>query len=156
MLVLTSFNSAFSLEYRPDLGILVGRWLHALPPPELQGTYEAMLVAAREHDNCRFWLLDLRRRPLAGPDLNEWFGEQFSPQLAATLDGPLFTAYLAGPHQRRAAESAEMELYLRHAATLDSYPLFYDNEADAVTWLCDQQERAGMRQVAEPPMAARG
>ena len=30
-----------------------------------------MLAAAKEHGNCRFWLLDLRRRPLAGPDLNQ-------------------------------------------------------------------------------------
>ncbi|OGX82959.1 hypothetical protein [Hymenobacter glacialis] len=141
----TFSNNAFSLEYRADLGILIGRWLHALPPPELQGTYEAMLEAAKEYGNCRFWLLDLRRRPLAGPDLNEWFREQFSPQIASALGGPLFTAYLAGPHQRLAAESTEMELHLRHAATLDSYPLFYDDEAEAVIWLTDQQERAGVR-----------
>ena len=145
MPVPTFSNDAFSLEYRPDLGILIGRWLQALPPPELQGTYEAMLAAAKSHENCRFWLLDLRRRPLAGPDLNEWFRDQFSPQIASALGGPLFTAYLAAPHQRAAAESAEMELYLRHAATLDSYPLFYDDEAEAVNWLTDQQERAGVR-----------
>jgi hypothetical protein len=145
-----SFSTdAFSVEYRPDLGILIGRWLQALPPPELQGTYQTMLAAARAHGNCRFWLLDLRRRPPAGPNLTEWFRDQFSPQVAAALDGPLFTAYLAGPHQRLAAESAEMELHLRQAAKLDSYPLFYDNEADAVTWLCDQQERAGVRPVTQ-------
>jgi hypothetical protein len=135
-------TDAFSLEYRSDLGILIGRWLKALPPPELQGTYEAMLATARANHNCRYWLLDLRRRPLAGPDLNEWFRDQFSPQIAASLGGPLFTAYLAGPHQLLAAESAEMELHMRHAATLDSYPFFYDDEADAMNWLREQQERA--------------
>ena len=140
--------SAFSLEYRSDLGILVGRWLQALPPSALQGTYEAMLAAAREHDNCRFWLLALPRRPLVGPNLNEWFCDQFSPRLAAALGGPLFTAYLAGPHQRVAAESAEMELHMCREATLDSYPLFYDNEADAMDWLGEQQERAGVRAMA--------
>ena len=140
----TFSNNALSLEYRPDLGILIGRWWQALPSPELQGTYEAMLAAAKTYGNCRFWLLDLRRRPLAGPNLNEWFRDQFSPLVAAALGGPLFTTYLAGPHQRRAAESAEMELHLRHAATLDSYPLFYDDEAEALTWLAEQQERAGV------------
>ena len=69
-----------------------------MPPPELQGTYQAMLEAARANGNCRFWLL-----------------------------------------------------HLRHAATLDSYPLFYDNEVDAVAWLVEQQERAGMRPVLEAP-----
>lgn len=98
---------AFSLDYRADLGILVGRWLQALPPPELQGTYGAMLDAARAHGSCRFWLLDLRRRPLAGPSLNEWFRDQFSPQVTSALGGPLFTAYLAGLHQHLAAESAK-------------------------------------------------
>jgi len=137
--------SSFSLDYRPDLGILIGRWLQALPSPELQGTYHAVLAAAKTHGNCRFWLLDLRRRPLDGPDLNEWFRDQFSPQVTAALGGPLLTAYLAGPHQRLAAESAEMEQHLRHAATLDSYPLFYDDEAEAVAWLCEQQERAGIK-----------
>ena len=113
-----------------------------------------MLAAAREPGNCRSWLLNLRRRPL-GPNLNEWFSEQFSP-LAAMLGGPPFPAYLVGPHQRLAAESTEIELYLRHAAALDSYPQFYDNETDAVTWLCDQQERAGIRLAAEPPTAVKG
>jgi hypothetical protein len=107
-----------------------------------------MLAAAKAHGNCRFWLLDLRRRPLAGPNLNEWFRDQYSPQLAASLNGPLLTAYLAGPHQRQAAESAEMELHLLREAALDSYPLFFDDEAAAVTWLCEQQERAGLRPYA--------
>ena len=86
--------------------------------------------------------------PLAGPDLNEWFRDRFPPQIASALGGPLFTACLAGPHQRVAAESPEMELHLRHVATLDSYPLFYDDKAEAVTWLTDKQERAGVR-IAE-------
>ena len=65
-----------------------------------------MLAVAKAHGNCRFWLLDLRPRPLAGPDLNERFRNQFSPQIAAALD---------------------------------SYPLFYDDESPAVTWLTAQQ-----------------
>ena len=112
VLVATFSNNAFSLEYRADLGLLIGQWLQALPPLQLQGTHEAMLAAAKAHDNCRFWLLDLRRRPMAGLDLNGWFREQLSPQIASALGGPLFTAYLAGPHQRFVAESAEMELHL--------------------------------------------
>ena len=44
--------STFSLEYRPELGIFIGWWLQALLPPDLQGTYEVMLVTAKAHDNC--------------------------------------------------------------------------------------------------------
>ena len=67
VLVATFSNNAFSLEYRADLGILIGRWLQALPPPELQGTYEAMLAAAKAYGNRRCWLLDLRPPPPGGP-----------------------------------------------------------------------------------------
>ncbi|TDN35747.1 hypothetical protein E4631_24465 [Hymenobacter sp. UV11] len=135
---------AFSLEYRPDLGLLIGRWLQDVPPPALQGTYEAMLTAAQAHDNCRFWLLDLRRRPVAGPDLNEWFRDQFSPRIAAALDGPLFTTYLAGPHQRPPAESPAMELYLHREAALNAFPHLFEEEAEAVTWLRAEPAREGI------------
>ena len=137
-------SNAFSLEYRADLGLSIGRWLTDLPPPELQGTYEAMLAAAQAHGNCRFWLLDLRRRPVAGPDLNAWFRDQFSPRIAAALNGPLFTAYLAGPHQRPAAESNEMELYFRREAAVNAFPQLFENEAEAVEWLRAGQVRAGV------------
>ena len=137
-------SNAFSLDYRPDLGLLIGRWLKDLPPPELQGTYEAMLAAAQANGNCRFWLLDLRR-PVAGSNLNEWFREQFSPRIAAALNGPLFTAYLAGPHQRPAAESSEMELYFRREAAVNAFPQLFENEAEAVEWLRAGQTRDGVR-----------
>ena len=137
-------SNAFSLEYRADLGLIIGRWLLDLPPPALQGTYEAMLAAAQAYGNCWFWLLDLRRRPVAGPDLNEWFREQFSPRIAAALNGPLFTAYLAGPHQRPATESDEMELYFRREAAVNAFPQLFENEAEAVEWLQAEQTRAGV------------
>lgn len=137
-------SKAFALDYRADLGLIIGRWLKELPPPELQGTYEAMLAAAQTNGNCRFWLLDLRRRPVAGPDLNAWFRDQFSPRIAAALNGPLFTAYLAGPHQRPAAESDEMELYFRREAAVDAYPQLFENEAEAMAWLRAEQVRAGI------------
>lgn len=44
--------STFSLEYRSDLRIFIGRWLQALLPPELQGTYGTMLVVVKAHNNC--------------------------------------------------------------------------------------------------------
>lgn len=131
--------NAFSLEYRSDLDIVIGRWLKDLPPPALQGTYEVMLATAQAHGNCRFWLLDLRRRPVAGPDLNQWFRDQFSPRIAAALNGPLFTAYLAGPHQRPAAENPEVELYFRHEAAANAFPELFEYEAQAVEWLRARQ-----------------
>lgn len=137
-------TEAFSLVYRADLGLIIGRWLMDVPPPALQGTYEAMLAAAQAHGNCRFWLLDLRRRPVAGPDLNAWFRDQFSPRIAAALNGPLFTAYLAGPHQRPATESDEMELYFRREAAVRAFPQLFENEVEAVAWLRAGQARDGV------------
>ncbi|MGI4759383.1 MAG: hypothetical protein ACRYF0_01660, partial [Janthinobacterium lividum] len=90
------------------------------------------------------WLLDLRRRPVAGPDLNAWFHDQFSPPIAAALDGPLFTAYLAGPHQRPAAKSDEMKLYFRREVAVNAFPQLFENEAEAVAWLHAEQALAGI------------
>ena len=86
----------------------------------------------------------MRRRPVAGPDLNEWFRDQFSPRIAAALDGPLFTAYLAGPHQRPAAESDAMELYFHREAAVDAFPQLFESEAEAMAWLRAGQERDGV------------
>ncbi|MGI4737263.1 MAG: hypothetical protein ACRYG7_19020 [Janthinobacterium lividum] len=137
-------STAFSLAYRPDLGLIIGRWRADLPPPERQGTYEAMLAAAQAHGNCRFWLLDLCRRPVAGPDLNAWFRDPFSPRLAAALNGPLFTANLAGPHQRPAVESDAMALCFRREAAVDAFPQLFESEADAMAWLRAGQARDGV------------
>ncbi|GAA4348735.1 hypothetical protein GCM10023185_04920 [Hymenobacter saemangeumensis] len=136
---------AFSLDHRPDLGILIGRWLRNLPPPELQATYRVMLEEARAHSSCRYWLLDLRRRPVTEVDLNVWISEQFTPVIATDMGGALFTAFLVGPDQQAAIESEHMSNYLRQLADLELYPNFFDNEADAVTWLADLRERAGGR-----------
>lgn len=94
-----------------------------------------MLAAAKAHGNCRLWLLDLRRRLVASPDLNAWFRDQFSPRLAAALGGPSFTAYLAGPHQRPATESDAMELYFRRETAVDALPQLFESEAEAMAWL---------------------
>ena len=102
------------------------------------------MAAAQAHGNCWLWLPDLRRRPVAGPDLNAWFRDQFSPRTAAALNGPLFTAYLAGPHQRPTAESDEMELYFRREAAVNAFPQLFENESEAVEWLRTRQVRDGV------------
>jgi alkanesulfonate monooxygenase SsuD/methylene tetrahydromethanopterin reductase-like flavin-dependent oxidoreductase (luciferase family) len=66
-----------------------------------------MLVAAKEHGNRRF-CRTCAARPLAGPDLNEWFQSSSRPRYLRRLAGRFFTAYLAA-HQRLEAESAEMD-----------------------------------------------
>ena len=116
-----------------------------MPPPELQETYEVMLKEARSNDCCRYWLLDLRRRPVTEIDLNVWMSEQFTPVIASDMGGALFTAFLVGPDQRHAVESEDMGTYLRQQANLEVYPSFFDNEAEAVAWLVDLRERAGGR-----------
>jgi hypothetical protein len=136
---------SFAVTFRSDLGILIGRWLRPLPPPELQATYELMLREAQAHEGCRYWLLDLRRRPVEQVDLNGWIQEQFTPMVAANLGGALFTAYLVGPGQRSTIESLTMDNYLVEAAAFESYPSFFDDEALAVAWLSDLRERAGGR-----------
>ncbi|KUG09950.1 hypothetical protein [Solirubrum puertoriconensis] len=84
------------LVYRPELGVLVGRWLQPLTTEELQAGYHLMLEAAAELQ-CRFWLVDGRRRTHAHSSDSRWMMETFFPQLATRLGGQTYLGYLFTP-----------------------------------------------------------
>jgi hypothetical protein len=52
----------FSLNYEVEPRLLVGRWLQDSAEDDLYPAYRQLLAAAKAHDNCRFWLLDMRQR----------------------------------------------------------------------------------------------
>ncbi len=85
------------LVYRPDLLLLVGRWMRETTPQEMQHGYDLMLNGA-ESQMCRYWLVDARRRDHATNGRNVgWMMETFFPQVAARLGRPVFLAYLFAP-----------------------------------------------------------
>lgn len=71
-----------TITYRPDLRIMIVRWFQDASLSVLQADYHAMLAVAEE-SNCARWLLDVRRREGANPELSAWASATFYP-LAAT------------------------------------------------------------------------
>lgn len=114
------------LSFRPDLGLLFGRWLRAaFDEAEIRQGYAAIQAVAARHD-ARYWLLDLRRRGPISPAATQWVTDTFLPQLAACLHCRPCLAYLLSPThlsaytpRPEAAASAPCEVALfadEHAA----------------------------------------
>ncbi|KAA9333129.1 hypothetical protein F0P96_09110 [Hymenobacter busanensis] len=74
------------LTYRPDLDVLVSRWMRQPTAEELQAGYEELLNAAARHQ-CHTWLIDARRRADSNKDRTPWMVEYFFPKLAQRLPG---------------------------------------------------------------------
>ena len=137
----TTAIDSFTITYDTARELLRAHWARPLPDDQMQATLLALLPAAQAHDRCRFWLLDIRQRPLADDALRRWAREVFHPQLMASLGGPMFVAFLVAPGQRPAVENPAMDAHLRAAATTDLYPYYFETETAALDWLHYQQQR---------------
>lgn len=102
-------------QFRPDLQVLVARWLRQPTEEELHAGYYRLLDVAAE-TAARLWLIDARRRTNASQQATPWMIEEFMPQLPARLGGQVRLAYLFMP-----AHLHEIE----HDATVP--PLTYFN-----------------------------
>ncbi len=95
------------ITYRPDLDVLVARWLRPINLSEMRRGYDALLVEALK--GCRQrWLLDVRRRLNTHLVGAQWMVSTFLPQLGPRLGGRTRLAYLLGPEYLRdeAADAA--------------------------------------------------
>ncbi|GAA3996081.1 hypothetical protein GCM10022408_03330 [Hymenobacter fastidiosus] len=86
------------LAYRNESTMLVGRWMRSVMPFELHRGYAAVLDLADERQ-CRYWLLDIRRRSSVDAADVHWMLEEFYPQLQPRLGGTTYLAFLMAPHQ---------------------------------------------------------
>ena len=89
-------TSFLEIAYRPDLGLLMGRWLYAVAEAELHAGYDALRQAALHH-GCGHWLIDSRRRVCRCPHSAEWVTTQFLPQVQRALGQPLRVGVLVLP-----------------------------------------------------------
>ncbi|UOQ50968.1 hypothetical protein [Hymenobacter cellulosivorans] len=92
------FSTAYlEITYDTTRQVLVAKWLRGVMPFELHRGYHALLEAAVEHD-CRFWLLDVRRR--AGIDSADilWTLNEFLPLVHPRLKRTTYLAFLMLPH----------------------------------------------------------
>jgi len=91
------FSTAFlTIAYRPDLGLLMGRWLASTAEDELQAGYRALHQAAL-HYGCGHWLLDARRRACHCPRSAEWVTTHYLPRVQQALGAPLRVGLLVLP-----------------------------------------------------------
>jgi hypothetical protein len=138
---------AFSWAYEPAAGLLRGEWAGPVPAAALPACYGQLLVAAEAHD-CRFWLLDMRRRNWHDAAFAEWFSADFAAQASQVVGQPLFIACVVRPGQRPQVEGQCNELLLRQITAYNVFPFYFTDERLARAWLRDQQ-------AAETPPAAR-
>lgn len=105
-------------------------------------TLLTLLHTAGEHGSCRFFLLDVRRRAIAGPAPQQLAPQVFYPQFAAALNDPVFGVYVVTTKQHLVVTHASTNTHPQAAIDNDGYPDYFETEAAAQHWLLDQQERA--------------
>jgi hypothetical protein len=131
--------SIFSLAYDAERRILAGHWRLNADDADLYPSYERLLAAAKAHDNCRFWLLDMHLRSWQTATFTKWFTELLANQAVREVGAPIFVAYVAAEHHRADIESVATEAMLRQSARAEFYPFFFSNEATAREWLVYHQ-----------------
>lgn len=130
------------IDYRPDLELLVGRWLRAVNEGELYASYPTLLEEAVAHGS-RYWLLDARRRLNVDVAITDWLLNDFVPRLHQHLHGRVYIAYLVAPIQMTEAVPANMVIppttYFEGRASLMRR---FTDESEALAWLaeCRRQE----------------
>ncbi|UOQ80535.1 hypothetical protein [Hymenobacter sp. 5414T-23] len=85
-----------TISYRPDLEVLVGRWMRQVSFSEMCQGYYLLLQAAERHQ-CRQWLIDVRRRYNTDREGAHWMVTEFLPTVAPRLGGRTHLAYLLAP-----------------------------------------------------------
>ncbi|MBF9221285.1 hypothetical protein [Hymenobacter ruricola] len=95
--MLTANDASFvTIAYRPDVDMLVTRWLRQVGMEQICAGYRAALETAALH-GCARWLVDTRRR--AGTDLDgaEWMFSTFFPAVQLRFGCPVYMAFLVAP-----------------------------------------------------------
>ncbi|GAA4494444.1 hypothetical protein GCM10023172_04560 [Hymenobacter ginsengisoli] len=133
----TSPPDSFTLDYRPEQRLLIGRWLRPVSLDEIKTHYAALLDAAVAHGNCRHWLLDVRRRDIYNAAAIAWFAD-FGHHLPEVLGGPVALAYFAMVDQAGAAANTGLDANIRQGAEQGSYYRYFNHEQEALTWLLAQ------------------
>lgn len=128
------------LSYRPDLAMLVVRWLRAASFGEVQQGFLAAREMSYRHEAAR-WLIDVRRRGDLNAGSSSWVATTLLPAVAAeTLTGPLCIAYLLSPER---ASMLQQDQGMRAATTVAQTSSVYQlqlfmEEGEATGWLLNQ------------------
>ena len=125
---------SFTLDYRPEQHLLIGRWLRPVSLAEIKTHYAALLAAALAHGHCRHWLLDVRRRHIADAAALAWFAD-FSRQLPEALGQPVALAYFAMVDQSGADANTGLRDNMRQGAVQGNSDRYVNQDNEALAWL---------------------
>ncbi|MCC3156300.1 hypothetical protein LJ737_03575 [Hymenobacter sp. 15J16-1T3B] len=126
------------IVYRVELGVLVGRWMQPVTPEQLQTGYAALLDAASAWQ-CRWWLIDGRRRTHSHKGDSRWMMDAFFPQLASRLGGKAYLAYLFTPSHLQELEAAAEVPKLEYFNDLPYQVERFIEEQPAMQWLAQRR-----------------
>jgi hypothetical protein len=137
-------------QFRPDLAVLVGRWLCQPTEEELQTGYHSLLDAAATF-GARLWLVDARRRSTANQQSTAWMTEHFFPLLPQRLGSPVNLAYLFMPTHLQELEHDPAVPALTYFDGRPYHVQRFTEEQPAMEWLaaCRRQEMAHQVSVNE-------
>jgi hypothetical protein len=124
-----------SITYRSDLQALIVRWLAPLSDEQVRADYEMVEAAAKENNNCRLWMFDVRRRSLGSDEFNSWVGDTYFPRLAKELKGPVSIAFLATPRQLAGVVLGSGQDAVEQGLQAGVRCRFFADEGPAQTWL---------------------
>lgn len=135
-------DALYEVSYRPDLEVLVMRWLRPNNLSETQVSYQHLLALAHKHD-CANWLLDGRRDGPLVLETARWLGQQFLPDAARQLaPRPLRLAVFSSParFEQRLVDVEVAAVVAEATAATQPYQtsLFLD-EGKALAWLAEPQ-----------------
>lgn len=128
-----------SLTHRPDMGVLVARWQRQPLLEEFQHGYWQMLDMATAQQ-CRYWLIDCRRRDNANNQNVQWMLEAFFPALAAQLGPPTYLAYLFSPQHLADIEADTTVPALAYFNDRPYHVKRFIDEHHAMEWLANCQQ----------------
>ncbi|WBA41033.1 hypothetical protein [Hymenobacter canadensis] len=130
-----------ALSHRPDLQVLVARWMRVISLAEMRQGYELLLLAAAQH-RCRQWLIDARRRNNTDREGAIWMVQEFLPRLQGQLGGRTALAYLLPPVHLR---DQQADAAFPPARFFDDKPFVaerFTDERQALDWLQQVQPAA--------------
>ncbi|GAB2770273.1 hypothetical protein HNQ93_000463 [Hymenobacter luteus] len=137
-----SYSDYLQLTHRPDLQVLVLRWLRDTTLPELQTGCQAALELAQHH-GIAHWVVDVRRRVTVNAERSAWMSDTFLPAAALRLQPALLrVGYLISPTR---LETILAESTVQHAAITRSQDSaqpylmrIFLNESDVMQWLLSE------------------
>ena len=135
-------SDSYTVEYRPDLGVLVIRWLRPHSLPETQASYRHLLELAHRYQ-CTRWLLDGRRDGPLIMETARWLGQEFLPVTARKLAPHILRLAVFSSPARFEQRLIDMEVAPAVAQALSStqpyHTALFLDEGKALHWLVDSQ-----------------